>query len=174
MKNQYALIPFPNLHHPNVKIFSEVIIDHAFMTLLYTVQGDLNDLIIPHFDRLKEGRDLWKSTCMECFLLLENRKSYIELNFSPTGSWYVYYFDEYRKPSENLNHLVCMQSIEVSQNQDIFTLKAQLHLNDLHTQALGMSAVIEDKKNQLAYFSLKHLSNQPDFHQSGSYAHFAY
>jgi hypothetical protein len=34
---------------------------------------------------------------------------------------------------------------------------------------MGLSAVIEDRKNGLSYFALKHSAKQPDFHQPASF-----
>jgi hypothetical protein len=169
MNHRYALIPFPNQNHPDITMFSEVIIKNHLITLTYHIAGDLSDLIIPHFDSFKEGHDLWKNTCMECFILLEDGQSYIELNFSPSGLWHIYYFDDYRQPSSKLKNLVDIKMIEVTQTINSFILNAQFNFSSVFFQAMGLSAVIEDRKNLLSYFALKHSAKQPDFHQSASF-----
>jgi hypothetical protein len=45
---------------------------------------------------------LWRTTCFELFLRRPDEKAYIEFNFSPSGRWAAYAFDDYRKGGRNL------------------------------------------------------------------------
>jgi hypothetical protein len=169
MKKNYTLIPFPTSPHPPIQLSVEQSFVNDCLSLSYTISGDLAHLHIPTFDGLREANDLWKSTCMECFVLLEDGQSYIELNVSPSGAWHWYYFDDYRQPSTKLGHLAKIISIEVQKHAQSLTVQTECQLPPGVVRAMGLSAVIEDKKHLLSYFALKHTQQQPDFHDKASF-----
>jgi hypothetical protein len=47
--------------------------------------------------------DLWATTCFELFVRRPGERSYIEFNFSPSGRWAAYAFDDYREGRRDLD-----------------------------------------------------------------------
>ncbi len=117
--------------------------------------------------------ELWKSTCMEAFILFED-KSYIELNFAPTGEWNAYHFDSYRngmKPETRLGKMTDFKSARSSDTSSTNYLLsvtvdlAQAVKSSQHFR-LGLTCVIETDSGERSYWSLKHSGEKPDFHDS--------
>lgn len=46
--------------------------------------------------------DLWQTTCFELFLRRPDERGYIEFNFSPSGRWAAWAFDDYREGRRDL------------------------------------------------------------------------
>lgn len=67
------------------------------LLLCYSVHGPLKQLLLPiAADCGGFKPELWRTTCMECFLRRQSGHAYIEWNFSPAGNWWVCAFDSYR------------------------------------------------------------------------------
>jgi hypothetical protein len=164
MKKQYALIPFPGLAHSAINISVKLHIEDNILQLVYFIDGQVNDIDVPPFDQVKQSDSLWQTTCLECFLLLADGHTYIELNLSPKGYWDIYYFDDYRKPSSKSVDLLQVKSIQVNHNQNGLELKSEVDIAHISIKAIGLSAVIEDKHQSISYWALQHTSDQPDFH----------
>ncbi len=125
----------------------------------YLVEG-ADDLNLP--DPQPNGRqdELWRRTCFEAFVRLHGA-SYVELNFSPSGEWAAYRFDDYRSGMSK-------EEAEVETWLDFgegwMALEAAVRCNALSPGAsLGLSAVIEER-GQTSYWALAHPDGPPDFH----------
>jgi len=169
MNNQHNLVPFPSFKHPDVQVQIDYAINNDILCLNYFVSGDIENIQWPDFDCIQEGNDLWKTTCLECFCLLEDGKSYIELNFSPKGYWHIYYFDDYRQPSQTLKNVVCISDLVINKKDDGCRLQVEVHLNGISIKDIGFTAVIEDSNKEISYWALQHASNNPDFHKSETF-----
>lgn len=57
----------------------------------------LPGLCVPTPSAAPARRDeLWRHTCAECFVRV-GTSAYLEFNFSPSGDWAAYFFDDYRQ-----------------------------------------------------------------------------
>jgi hypothetical protein len=166
----YSLIPFDKSSAPDISIEVAAQLENQKLCLQYTLIGDVTEIDWPVFDKVQLAEGLWQTTCLECFLLLEDGKRYIELNFSPKGSWHIYYFDDYRKASVNLDKLVSIENIKVNQENDTYQLTSTISLGDISMRSMGFTAVIETKQQQLSYWALQHDEQQPDFHLPSAWA----
>src|SRR5579863_7344904 len=62
----------------------------------FVLQADLTRLALPA-PRTGERRDeLWRQTCFEAFVSAAEACGYCEFNFSPSGDWAAYQFEDYR------------------------------------------------------------------------------
>lgn len=164
----YQLIPF--VDNKDIQLTANYTLENNKLVLSYILQGNLDLVELASFDKLQEGDDLWKTTCFECFCLLDDGHSYIELNFSPRGYWHIYYFDGYRKASKTLNHLITVNQIDTQfSHADKYRLNAAVNIESISIKAIGLTAVLEDKNNKLAYYALSHKASEPDFHQKASF-----
>jgi hypothetical protein len=106
---------------------------------------------------------------------LSDASPYHELNFSPSGEWAAYAFQNYREGARTAND---MPGPELSMRRvpDALELNARIDLDRLSPAysnaklAIALAAVIEDDDGTLSYWALVHPSGKPDFHHAGAFA----
>ena len=171
---QFHLIPFPT-NYPDseqsssidLNIDGQIERNQSTITIHYEVSGDLSKVLWPTFIAHYQRKDgLWKHTCFELFILPANNSEYYEYNFSPSGNWNAYIFDDYRKGQQDLP----LDKIEIElerEGEDKIILNSSIPLIDAVQPAtfkVGISAVIEDQQHQHHYYALSHIGERPDFH----------
>jgi len=176
---QFHLIPFPTnspdseqLTSLNLSIDGEIERNDSTIDLVYVASGDLSRVLWPTFVAHYQRKDgLWKHTCFELFIFPTNDTKYYEYNFSPSGNWNAYIFDDYRKGQRDL----AFDKIEIEmkhEHQNKISLNCSIPLIDsIRASAfkVGISAVIEDQQHQHHYYALSHLGERPDFHLHESF-----
>lgn len=169
------------IHHPDtgdnaVKDFFIGVKAHyqnGDLTLRYEVTGDTDLLLIPPLKLPNETDNLWRHTCFEAFVAVEEEDAYHEFNFSPSGEWAAYGFDKYR--SRNSWHATKPHAIHFVRSNDHLVLTTEIpHVNlpDNPTNKsyrLGLSVVLETKDGSLSYWSLFHPSGSADFHHRSGF-----
>jgi len=123
----------------------------AELHLTFRLDGDIPRIRIPSPAAPRIGTELWRHTCFEAFIALENQTSYHEFNFAPSGEWCVYALSSYRNGSP----IVRLDS-----------------LSAIHSRAslrIGLSAVIETTEGY-SYWALRHPTAKPDFHNAAGFA----
>ena len=138
------------------------------LTLRYELQGNINNILIPEPQLTGEADGLWQHTCFEAFIAVVEESPYREFNFSPSGQWAAYAFTDYRVREEwRTSH---PPSIHFACSNDHLVLTAVINEADLppnplkQPYRLGLTAVLETKAGELAYWALFHPSGKPDFH----------
>jgi len=109
---------------------------------------------------------LWHHTCCEAFLADATGRGYRELNFSPSGAWAAYRFDDYRSGMTPAQ-LDPEPRIHVSHSPARLALRASVALAGLAPapQArFALAAVIEEAGGRLSYWSAYPAPGKPDFH----------
>lgn len=139
----------------------------------FRVLGDVSQFVIPPFEVLKCGDDLWRSTCFEVFCAPKPGDTYIEMNASPSGAWALYSFDGYRKRSSE-RVAVRVDGIETTLHAQEFLLTAKIcglkSLSALPGRCkLGLCAVMEDNTGVCSYWALAHVPGKPDFHKEATF-----
>lgn len=138
------------------------------LTVAYRVRYPEMGLHIPQLNDAPQRRDdLWQHTCCEIFVAAEDSPSYTELNFSPSGDWAAYRFDDYRQPAAS-NPAGGPPSIEVAFTSTSFNLSAAIAHEMLPSGPcwlIGLSCVLEHANGDLTYWALHHPGSRPDFHQ---------
>lgn len=172
--NSYVLKPFSAPPEPFMIYVESSHVDDQ-LEINFTLMGDMTSLHLPSpAENSNRVVGLYHHTCLEIFLKRGSR--YLEWNFSFSGDWCIFLFDSYRKKSteqENLDSsLFSIKHISHSNSEARFGVGINLdRLNFLGRgeSHLGFSAVLEHPKSQLSYWALKHVANQPDFHQEKSF-----
>jgi hypothetical protein len=141
--------------------------------LSYELTGDLSQILIPEPQPSAPQDRLWEHTCFEVFIALENKASYHEFNFSPSGQWAAYAFSEYRvRCSWTVSQ---SPAVGFSQTQGNLLLEAVIAAADLpqnifgKTLQLGLTAVIEANDGSRSYWALHHPEACPDFHHRAGF-----
>jgi hypothetical protein len=110
---------------------------------------------------------LWQHTCCEAFIATENQTGYLEFNFSPSGDWACYAFNDYRQPAP-LPRLATSPRITCQATDDGFCLQAAVDRESLPIARpwhLGLSCVLKECSGHKTYWALQHDTPQPDFHR---------
>ena len=110
---------------------------------------------------------LWQHTCCEAFIATDNQTGYLEFNFSPSGDWACYAFNDYRQPAP-LPLLATPPRINCQATDDGFCLQAAVDRDSLPIARpwhLGLSCVLEECSGHKTYWALQHDTPQPDFHR---------
>lgn len=118
---------------------------------------------------------LWQTTCFEVFTGETGRSAYWEFNFSPSGDFACYRFDDYRlgmAPEERVTAVTCAQTA-APQHFLEWRLQADVakitELNNDHNLELGLCAVIENLEHKKTCWALAHRRGKPDFHARESF-----
>jgi hypothetical protein len=174
MYPSHALIPFSAPPSP-FSLSVDCSLESSELTLQFVLTGDITSLNLPspseHPVRI-EG--LYHHTCMEVFL--KRGKKYLEWNFSFSGDWSVFLFDDYRSKSQTQLPLGSELFIvnHISHSSRGATLKVSIPMKKLaflgtEPTELGVSAILEHPKGIFSYWALDHAESRPDFHHPKSF-----
>lgn len=145
----------------------------AVLRLSYRIEGDIQALRLPPPAETHRRDSLWQHSCFEAFLRADERQSYYEFNFAPSGAWAAYRFDERRRGGSAPD--VTMPSIECRGDAAAFEMRVEQALDAMPelggnaTLHAGLGAVIEDARGMLSYWALAHGAAQPDFHDPATF-----
>ena len=139
---------------------------------------NLSRVALPKRSTIPARRDnLWEHTCFEAFIggLVEDgvtpAKDYREFNFSPSGDWNAYHFDDYRsgmRPEPAFSRFETR--IETSPRHVRFCVEIPLSaFVPSKTLEIGISAVIEAQDGSKTYWALAHKGERPDFHRRDAF-----
>jgi len=169
------------IHHPETAdtaikalyIGVKALYQHGDLTLRYELMGELDNLLIPTNQLPLETNALWQHTCFEAFIAAEEEDAYHEFNFSPSGEWAAYAFDDYRIPKAWRAQTAPAIHVARFDGQLVMTTviaNANLPANPLNkSYRLGLSCVLETKQGNLSYWALCHPSGKPDFHHRSGF-----
>lgn len=125
----------------------------------------LQSLLIPASSTSpKRLNNLWQHTCFEAFLARPEQKEYLEFNFSPSGDWNAYHFDDIRAGMKEMQ-LPAPPLIALNQSNSELLLNVELKLPEewfIPSTLIHLTAVIAGQ--DLSYWALAHKTEKPDFH----------
>ena len=170
----HSLKPFSNPPSP-FSIIVETLLERDHLKFDFTLTGDITTLNLPSpAENPKRTEGLYHHTCFEIFL--KRGIHYFEWNFSFTGNWCVFEFEDYRVPAQTKNnlgsHLFSLSHL--SHGATAASMKVSIPINEIsligkEKLQLGISAVLEHPKGILSYWALNHPHTQPDFHHPKSF-----
>ena len=170
----FQLIPFPSNVLPNIHINGQVERVENELSIRYVVQGEIENLHLPTASASPARKhDLWKATCFEYFLAIQDQPRYWEFNLSPSGDWNVYAMDAYRRIGFREEASMHQLPFEFKQKDHGLSLTLSVDLTPiLHPEQkiqLGITAIIQTKEGNETYWALVHPSQQADFHLRKSF-----
>ena len=118
--------------------------------------------------------NLWKHTCFELFAAPVDSHFYREFNFSPSGQWNSYDFNDYRQQQHSANideppHIKFNNPTPDTYLLSIKLSPQSLSLAPQNKLQLGITAVIQYIDQSLDHYALTHCAQQPDFHLKNSF-----
>lgn len=174
---RYTLRPHPaSPATAAIGLGAAVAVRRGRLELLYELDADLATLRIPAAAPAQRADELWRHTCFEAFLAPPSKTQYLEYNFSPSGAWAAYRFEDYRQGMALLEW-GAPPVVECRVANHGLELRAVLDLGwldlvwpeGLGALRLGLTAVIEDGAGGLSYWALAHALEKPDFHRAESF-----
>ncbi len=193
----FTLIPHSQTPCPEVSAISvNLTRDERRFELNWRIEGDIAALVIPAAATPKHTDGLWQHLCVELFVMDADGPGYTEYNFSPSGQWAAYRFDDYRA---GMREWAVANAPEIVTNESARALFVKVELpgfySSLQTSSLraergnpdnlphrgllrrftprnddsqlfALSAVIETKNGTKSYWALAHPPGKPDFHHA--------
>lgn len=132
----------------------------AAVEFRFEINGATDDIVMPSQSSKSRGERLWRATCFEAYVRV-GKRSYLELDFSPSGEWAAYRFTDYR---------LGMLEVELSPpllelKKSRFVASVQLPPEATSGSPLGLAAALEHNSGMRSYWALAHVrANRPDFH----------
>lgn len=142
------------------------------LNLCYRLYGELAGLALPVPQAPGPVDGLWQYTCCEAFIAAVDGPEYREFNFSPSGQWAAYGFNDYRERAPDF-HATAAPQISFCRLADGFQLVATLAPSLLpagDVLHIALSSVIAASDGSKSYWALRHCAEQPDFHLRQSFA----
>ena len=127
---------------------------------VFRVRGDISKLVIPPPAEPARADELWRTTCFELFVSGEDA-AYREYNFSPSGQWAAYEFDDYRSGMRSIDARI---ETELFNENNDFQFTAEMRDEFPDPAHVGLTAVIEETDGAVRYWSTAFAPGKPDFH----------
>lgn len=159
----------PHLLHPPHAVQSvAVTLERAGdgLRLAFLLTGELDAVVIPAPAPSQRADGLWESTCFEVFVRGEGL-AYAEYNFSPSGEWAAYAFDDHRHGKREAAAAV---TIDCRRDGNTLALDVTLAATFPDHARLALSAVVEEKGGAKSFWALAHRAGPPDFHHETCFA----
>ncbi len=151
----------------------------GLLTLEFLLNGDLHKLKLPQqLPAPAHGptrrNELWQHTCLELFARVGAATRYLEFNFSPSGDWAAYEFDDYRSARRDLEATACTV-LAVPQGNSLrvhaaLTVPSMAARRQAVSWQLNLAAVVESCDGTLSHWALRHPRAQPDFHDPAGFS----
>ncbi|MDB5472190.1 MAG: hypothetical protein JWR84_3750 [Caulobacter sp.] len=141
------------------------------LKLAYRLEGEVDAILWPEFDRAERLDGLWQHTCFEAFVREAGQAAYVEINVSPSLDWAMYDFTGYRTGMT----LAECSNLDLGHSRDETAFEVRVrtavgNLSPVVTWRFGLSAVIELKDGSKSYWALAHAPGKPDFHHPDAFA----
>ncbi len=127
---------------------------------IFKVTGDISRLVIAPPAAPDRTDGLWRTTCFELFVGGEGA-AYREYNFSPSGQWAAYEFDDYRAGMRDAPARI---ETEIYQTTNTLQFSAKINAQFDDPVLIGLTAVIEESDGAIRYWSTAFAPGKPDFH----------
>lgn len=165
----FELIPYPADNIPNIDITGKLTRSDNTFFIHYEVDGEIEQIYLPAKSPSPSRKDdLWKATCFEFFAAIPDQPEYWEFNLSPSGDWNVYKMDAYRRVGFREERAYTELPFGFSASEHKLSLEISLDLGLLFQSEqiiqVGITAIIQTKDGNEAYWALKHASPHADFH----------
>lgn len=171
----FSLIPFPAPNLPSIFITGTVAFQNNLLTLHYSLAGDIRDVSLPSMSSNPSRKDeLWKETCFEFFLALQEQPDYWEFNMSPSGDWNIYHMDAYRRVGFHEEFKFSQLPFAFVKEQDQYRLDISVDLSSILSPngqeiQMAVTAIIQTKDGNETYWALTHPAPYADFHLRESF-----
>jgi hypothetical protein len=169
-RQSFSLIPFSIQGAPDLTITGEVTRRSNTFYIRYELDVNLETVVLPSWSAAPTRRDeIWRTTCFEFFLAIENKAQYWEFNMSPSGDWNVYVMDAYRQVGMREETRIKRFPFEVHrESRRSLSLELAINLDPIIAREkpieVGIASIIQTLNRQETYWALVHPRPEADFH----------
>jgi hypothetical protein len=170
----FTLIPFPASDIPAISLTGKLSLQRQFLTLHYSLAGNTEEILLLPIS-LSPGRkdELWKATCFEFFLAIQDQPGYWEFNMSPSGDWNVYRMDAYRRIGFREEAAISALPFAFKKESNRYSLDVAIDLTSIiradENVQLAITAIVQTKAGNETYWALAHPASHADFHLRESF-----
>ena len=170
----FALIPYPAPNIPAIEITGTVTRLDNHIAVHYVLHGDIENILFPASSSTPTRKDdLWKATCFEFFIAIQNQPRYWEFNMSPSGNWNVYAMDAYRQVNMREELAFTELSFEFIKTKDEVLLDISVDLNPMlqpeNILQISVTTIVQTTDGNETYWALAHHGQYADFHLRESF-----
>lgn len=174
IEQPFSLTPFPAPDLPQIAITGLAARHAGLLTLHYSLTGNIEDIFLPPLSLYPCRKDeLWKTTCFECFLAIEDQPQYWEFNISPSGDWNIYHMDAYPRIAFREETSIHWLPFHFQMDDQGCFLKVAVNLLPIIREGqrikIGITAVIQSADGDITYWALAHPAPRADFHLKESF-----
>ncbi len=171
----FQLIPYPASDSPKIHITREIERKENRLSIRYVVTGETGVIVLPKPAELPTRKhDLWRNTCFEFFVALQDQPHYWEFNMSPSGNWNVYAMDAYRQVNMREELAFTQLPFKFRKTNDEISLDISVDLNPIlqseNILDIGVATIIQTNDHNESYWALAHPSPHADFHLRESFS----
>lgn len=173
-RRTFRLVPFEAaVAASGLRLGGHIAREGTALAIRYELRGPLETLLIPAGEPSPRRRDeLWKHTCLECFLAVPGNPRYWEVNLSPSGDWNLYALSGYRSGLSPEGRIETLP-ITVTRGERHLELEVRLDLAGMPPSQepleVALCAVLEQRDGSLTHWALVHGGAGPDFHRRESF-----
>ena len=165
---KFGLIPYRASGLPGIDITGEIDRVENILSLHYAVRGEVENMLLPVIAAPSRKDDLWKATCFEFFVAIQDQPRYWEFNMSPSGEWNVYIMDTYRRINFREESAISLVPFDFKKDNSGYSLNVSADLSPIINPGqniqIGITAIIQTKDRNETYWALAHPGIQADFH----------
>ncbi|MEP7137695.1 MAG: DOMON-like domain-containing protein [Chloroflexota bacterium] len=170
----FSLTPYPASNIPTIEIKGTVTRQDHLLSICYSVHGEIENILLPTPTTSSRQHDLWKATCFEFFIAVQDQPQYWEFNMSPSGDWNVYAMDAYRQVNMREESAFTQLPFELRKLNDKLSLDVSVDLNPIirpvQNLQIGITTIIQTADGNETYWAFVHPGAQADFHLRDSFA----
>ena len=170
----FELVPYPASDLAKIQIAGEIERMENQLSIRYTVTGETDSILLPTpADFSSRQDDLWKATCFEFFIAIQDQQRYWEFNMSPSGNWNVYAMNAYRQVNMREEVAFTQLPFEFKKTNAEILLDISVDLNPIIQPEtfleLGITTIIQTNDGNESYWALAHPGPHADFHVRESF-----
>jgi hypothetical protein len=170
----FRLIPLPASATLQIHITGKIKRLENQLSIRYEVQGEMDKLLFPAPTESPTRKDdLWKSTCFEFFIAIQDQPHYWEFNMSPSANWNVYAMDAYRQVNMREESAFTQLPFEFSKASTEYSLDISVDLSPIiqpeNILQVGITTIIQAMDGNETCWALAHPGQQADFHLRESF-----
>ncbi|HET6595062.1 MAG TPA: DOMON-like domain-containing protein [Anaerolineales bacterium] len=174
IEQAFTLVPFPAPDIPAISITGKLLLQNHVLTVQYSLAGNIDHVLLPPASLAPSRRDeLWKETCFEFFVAVEDQPAYWEFNMAPSGHWNVYRMDAYRRIGFREETAISPLDFEFRREPGVYSLDASVDLTPMLAPGtalqVAITAVIQTDDGSETYWALIHPASGADFHSRDSF-----
>ena len=174
IEHSFTLVPFDGPDVSAISVTGNLSLKNHFLNLHYSLAGEIESVLLPPASLVPGRKDeLWKATCFEFFLAIQDQPGYWEFNLSPSGDWNVYRMDAYRRIGFREEAAISELPFEFKQGLEGFFLDVAVDISFLIPNKgalqMGITAIIQTKDGGETYWALAHPAPDADFHLRESF-----